>query len=49
VVEKLRAAFAGSPIEEKSWGERHLAVLTGNGVDELLNRRVNISLRCDAE
>jgi len=49
VVEKLKAAFAGLPIEEKSWGERHLAVLTGNGIDELLNRRVDISLRCDAE
>ncbi len=48
VVDRLKAKFGAVDIVQKAYGERRLLGLTGDQVDELLNRRVEISVRCAA-
>lgn len=46
VSEILAREFAGAKIKTQGWGERRLQVVTADGVDELANRRVEVTLTC---
>ena len=48
VVDRLKAKFGAVDIVQKAYGERRLLGLTNDQVDELLNRRVEVSVRCAA-
>lgn len=46
VAKILATEFSSARIATRGWGERRLLVLTPDGVDELANRRVDVTLTC---
>ncbi len=48
VADKLKAKFADVPVVQKAYGERRLFDLTGDQINNLMNRRVEVVVRCAA-
>ena len=47
VTDRLKQDLPNLPIDKKGRGERRLAILTSDGIAEMANRRVEITLRCN--
>lgn len=46
VADAIKGEFGGGAMAVAGWGERRLKILTSDGVDEIENRRVEITLTC---
>jgi outer membrane protein OmpA-like peptidoglycan-associated protein len=46
VAEAIKAEFGATTVTATGWGERRLKVMTTDAVDELENRRVEVTLTC---
>ena len=46
VAERLRNEFPDTPVTPVGWGERRLKLMTGDGVESIDNRRVEIEFTC---